>query len=117
MADPAPVLDAAVTLTIALVLLGMVFAFVRMAAGPSLADRVVALDMLTVLMAAFAGAFAVASGEPAYLDAAIALALAGFLGTVALARYAERRRPPGPTPPATSARAGRPAGGRRWPGW
>lgn len=94
MAEPGSVLGVATGVAMALVLLGMVFAFVRMAMGPSLADRLVALDMLTVLMAAFAGVFAVASGEPVYLDAAIALALAGFLGTVALARYAERRVPP-----------------------
>lgn len=81
----------ATMLTMALILLGMVFAFVRMALGPSLADRVVALDMLTVLMVAFAGAFSIVSGEPVYLDVAIALALVGFIGTVALARYAERR--------------------------
>ncbi len=81
----------AATITFALLLLGMACAFVRMVRGPSLADRVVGLDMLAVLMVAFAGVFAVAADEPAFLDVAIALALVGFLGTVAFARYAKRR--------------------------
>jgi len=84
--------DAAVVFTFGLLLIGMVGSFVRMVRGPSLADRVVALDMLAVLMVAFAGVFVVASGQIAFLDVAIALALVGFLGTVAFARYAERRR-------------------------
>lgn len=74
-----------------LVIMGMVLGFVRIMLGPSLPDRVVGLDMLTVLMVAFAAGFAVAVDESAFLDVAIVLALVGFLGTVAFARYAERR--------------------------
>ena len=85
------VAGAAAMLTYGLLLVGMVGSFVRMVRGPSLPDRVVALDMLAVLMVAFAGVFVVASGKIAFLDVAIALALVGFLGTVAFARYAERR--------------------------
>ena len=78
-------------LCVGLLVVGMGFALVRIIRGPSLPDRVVGLDMLTVLMVAFAAAFAVAADEPAFVDVAIALALVGFLGTVAFARYAERR--------------------------
>lgn len=84
-------LDAAAVLTFGLLLAGMVCCFVRMLRGPSLPDRVIALDLLTTLMVAFAGAYVVSTGEAAFLDVAIALALVGFLGTVAFARYAERR--------------------------
>lgn len=90
--------DAAVVFTFGLLLIGMVGSFFRMVRGPSLADRVVALDMLTVLMVAFAGVFVVATGRAVFLDVAIALALVGFLGTVAFARYAERRDQHQPTP-------------------
>ena len=68
-----------------------VLSFVRLVKGPTLADRVVALDMMTVLIVAFCGLFAISSGERAFLDVAVVLALVGFLATVALARYAERR--------------------------
>jgi multicomponent Na+:H+ antiporter subunit F len=84
----------AIVLTFVMLIASMGMAFVRMARGPSLADRVVALDLLAILTVAFAALFAIASGQAAFLDVAIALALVAFLGTVAFARYAERR-PPG----------------------
>lgn len=82
--------DLAVTVSYWLLLIGMACCFWRMVRGPSLADRIVAIDMLTVLMVAFAGVYVIATGEAAFLDAAIVLALTGFIGTVALARYKER---------------------------
>ncbi len=84
-------LTVATAISFFLLMAGMVCSFFRIVRGPSLADRVVALDMLTLLMVCFAGTFAIASGEVAFLDVAIALALIAFLGTVAFARYAERR--------------------------
>ena len=69
----------------------VVLSFVRLVRGPTLADRVVALDMMTVLIVAFCGLFAISSRQRAFLDVAVVLALVGFLATVALARYAERR--------------------------
>lgn len=72
----------------------------RLLIGPTLADRVVALDMLALLGIAFIGVTAVATEEYAYLDVAIALALVGFLATVAFARYVYRHgvKPREPAP-------------------
>ncbi|MCH8467753.1 MAG: cation:proton antiporter [Roseinatronobacter sp.] len=81
----------AAQLSLFLILIGLAVAFVRLAKGPSLADRVVALDMMTVTIISFCGVYAVFMDEPSFLDVAIVLALVGFLATVALARYAERR--------------------------
>ena len=74
---------------ISLVLLGLalLFSLVRIVIGPTLSDRVLALDLLTVVAMGFVGAIAVRTGLWLYLDIAIALALLGFLATVALARY------------------------------
>ena len=77
----------------ALCLIGaLVCAAYRLIVGPSLADRVVALDLITMLMVAFLVVFTLASGIQAYIYAAIALALIGFLSTVAFARYIERTK-------------------------
>ncbi|MBC6437011.1 MAG: cation:proton antiporter [Rhodobacteraceae bacterium] len=86
------ILETAINISFVLVMLGVVFAFVRLIKGPSLPDRVVALDMMTVLIVAFCGLFALLSGEVAFLDVAIVMALVGFLATVALARFVERRQ-------------------------
>jgi multicomponent Na+:H+ antiporter subunit F len=69
----------------------MVAAFYRVVAGPSLPDRVVALDLIGLLSVSMIALYAVASGQSLYLDAAIALALISFLGTVAFARFIEWR--------------------------
>lgn len=92
----AALLDIAVWIGFAMLLAALAAAFARMVLGPTLTDRVVALDLLTFLLAAFAALYAVAADEPAFLDIALALALVGFLATVALARYVERRDPAQP---------------------
>lgn len=84
-------LDLATQASLLMILLGLAVAFVRLARGPSLADRVVALDMMTITIISFCGIYAVFMDEPSFLDVAIVLALVGFLATVALARYAERQ--------------------------
>ena len=74
------------------VMVSVALGFVRLAKGPTLADRVVALDMMTVIIVAFCGLYAIFAREAAFLDVGIVLALVGFLATVALARFAERAR-------------------------
>ena len=84
-------LDLSIYATFVMVMLSLAIAFIRLAKGPTLADRVVALDMMTVSIIAVCGVVAVATGVYAMLDVALVLALVGFLATVALARFAERR--------------------------
>lgn len=64
---------------------------VRLLRGPSLADRVVALDMLTAVAIGIIAAYAAATGATALLDAALVLALVAFMATVAFAQFVERR--------------------------
>ena len=86
-----PILAFSVQIAFALVMAGVVLAFLRLIRGPSLPDRVVALDTMTVLIVAFCGLYTLQTGVAAFLDVAVVLALIGFLATVALARFVERR--------------------------
>jgi multicomponent Na+:H+ antiporter subunit F len=70
----------------------VVLAFVRLARGPSLPDRVVALDLLATVGISIIAVYAVATNQPVVLDVAIVVALLSFLGTIAFAYYIERRR-------------------------
>ncbi|MEO5806004.1 cation:proton antiporter [Devosia sp.] len=72
-----------------LMLLGaaMLLCSIRILIGPTLPDRVLALDLMTTLALAFVAVFAVRSGVAFYLDIAIALGLLGFLSTLAFVRY------------------------------
>ncbi|MFW2357383.1 monovalent cation/H+ antiporter complex subunit F [Hydrogenophaga sp.] len=76
--------------TAALLLLSLVLAGVRIVRGPHAADRVVALDMLSLLGVAAAGVAALVADAPAFVDIALGVALIGFLATVAFAAFIER---------------------------
>jgi len=73
-----------------MLLIGMLMVLWRLARGPTAADRVIALDLLSMLVVAFLVAVSIHSQETSYLDVAIAYACIAFLGTVALARYITR---------------------------
>ena len=85
------VLQWAIEITTVLIVLGLLCAFLRLIKGPSLADRVVSVDVITILAVAVAGIFAVSSNHQYYVDVAIALSLVAFLATVAFAWYVDRR--------------------------
>jgi multicomponent Na+:H+ antiporter subunit F len=76
--------------TLAVLLISMLLALFRLIKGPAAADRIVALDLISILIVAFMAAYSVFSGETSFLDVAIGYALIAFLGTVALARFLVR---------------------------
>ncbi len=82
----------ALSLTTLCVVLALLAATYRLLVGPTLADRVVALDLVSMLMVVFLVVFSEVSGVDAYMYAAIALALIAFLATVAFAHYIDRTR-------------------------
>ena len=69
---------------------GMVMAFIRLVVGPSLADRVVAMDVLATMAIGALVLVAILSGTALLLDIALAVALVVFLGTIAMATTIER---------------------------
>lgn len=84
------VLTASTDIALAMLGLALVLCLVRVAKGPSLADRVIALDLISIVSIGIVTAYAIRTNEPSLLDAAIILALISFLGTVTFARYMER---------------------------
>jgi multicomponent Na+:H+ antiporter subunit F len=70
--------------------LALLMAVVRMVRGPSLPDRIVALDMISYLAIGFIALTTLVSGQSVFLDVALALALIAFLAVVAFARYVEQ---------------------------
>lgn len=64
---------------------------IRLVRGPALADRIVALDALLVVIVSGVAIDAARTGEGTYLDVLVVAALLGFVGTVNVARFIERR--------------------------
>ena len=87
----AEILLHATTVAIVLLIAAMLLSTARLFRGPSLSDRILALDTLNTLGIGLIGTFAIRTGIALYLDIAIALGLVGFLSTIALARYVLQR--------------------------
>jgi multicomponent Na+:H+ antiporter subunit F len=79
-----------IDICLAVLSVSLLLTFIRLVRGPSLPDRVVALDQFAALAVGVIALFTISSGRAEVLRAAIVLALISFLGTVAFARYAEK---------------------------
>lgn len=88
------ILFVAAWLGLALLVAAFLLTVWRVVRGPTLPDRVVALDMLVGIVIGFIALIAIRTGFTLYIDIAIALGLVGFLATVAFARFilASKRR-------------------------
>lgn len=71
----------------------LILTFVRVVRGPSLPDRVVALELFSTTVVGLVGVYAIQSGVSNFLDAAIVIALMGFLAAIGFARFLERGGP------------------------
>lgn len=69
----------------------MLLALYRLAKGPSLPDRIVALDLIASLTIGFTIVFAIYTQQVRYLDIAAIVALVIFIGTVAYATYLKKK--------------------------
>ncbi|WP_295438455.1 K+/H+ antiporter subunit F [uncultured Thiodictyon sp.] len=78
-----------IAIPIAFALVGGAFALTlwRLLIGPSAPDRILALDTLAVTAIAMLVLFGIQQGSALYFEAAILIALMGFVGTVALCKY------------------------------
>jgi multicomponent Na+:H+ antiporter subunit F len=85
-------LDWALNVALGLLSLALLITVIRVIIGPTLPDRVMALDMLVAVAIGFIAVLGVKTGQALYADIAIALGLVGFLATVALARFVLKRR-------------------------
>lgn len=72
----------------------MIMAAWRLFKGPTISDRIVALDLIGALILVQIVLQVVVTGFNLYLDVATALAIISFLATVAFARYLERKDAP-----------------------
>lgn len=94
MIGPAAIVSLAASVALVVLGLALLLTVWRVIAGPSLPDRILALDMLTGIAIGFIAVIAVRTGFSLYIDIAISLGLVGFLATVAFARFVLSRGRP-----------------------
>jgi multicomponent K+:H+ antiporter subunit F len=82
-----PLLPAAILFAIACYVLAMALALVRLLRGPSAQDRVLALDFLYVCGMLLVLVLGVRYASTMYFEAALLIALFGFVGTASMAKF------------------------------
>lgn len=65
---------------------------VRVLAGPTIADRMIGLNMVSTQILAVLVLYAVREGRSSYLDVALVYDIFGFIGVLAMVRYFGRRK-------------------------
>ena len=85
-----PLLSNAITITLVAYGLAMLLALWRMMRGPAAQDRVLALDTLWMCVMVLALLLGIRHGSQIYFEAALIIALLGFVSTIALAKFLMR---------------------------
>ncbi|KIH98205.1 hypothetical protein LP52_14910 [Streptomonospora alba] len=84
-------LDYAYTVTFVLLGAAVLLTLYRLVRGPSVMDRLVCLNAVSVLLVTFIAVEVALRGDHAYIGLVITFALLGFIGSLTAARFAERR--------------------------
>lgn len=79
----------ATTIAAGLLTIGAVAAVIRLFLGPSVADRMVALDTLLFMGVGGLGIYIVRTGDTTFVGVLVVAVLIAFIGTVIVARYIE----------------------------
>ncbi|MCG6900258.1 MAG: cation:proton antiporter [Gammaproteobacteria bacterium] len=82
--------EIALTTALVLIFFSIVFGIIRLVIGPDTVDRVVAIDLLTIVAIAVIALLAHIGNRYIYLDVALVYGLLSFLGVLAVARFLEK---------------------------
>ena len=86
----ATILWTAITFALGAIALAMIFATIRILRGPRAQDRVLGLDTLYVNTMLLFLTLGIRNGTAFFFEAAIVIAMLGFVATVALAKFLMR---------------------------
>ncbi|KFD39129.1 cation:proton antiporter [Schleiferia thermophila] len=74
-----------------ILVISMLLVFYRFLKGPSMPDRIVAVDLLITIGIGIIAIYSIVSNRAPFLDIAMVLALIAFLSTVAFSYYIEKK--------------------------
>ena len=78
-------------ITFSFLLAALILAFIRLLKGPSINDRIAAMDVIAVVVMAFVLVYSVLIQKSIYLDLPVIISLISFIGTVAISTYLKHR--------------------------
>jgi len=80
-----------IAIVFAIMSLALVMALIRVLIGPTLPDRVVALELMVSITVGMIATYSIATGVSDFIDVAVVLALTAFLAAIGFARSVEKR--------------------------
>lgn len=83
-------IDAVIPIAFILVSIALILSFIRLVMGPDLPDRILALDTLYINSIALLILLGIYLNSALYFEAALLIAVMGFIGTLALSKYLMR---------------------------
>lgn len=86
-------MDTVITITFAILLLALALTLIRLLIGPTLPDRVVALELIPSILVSIIGVYAIFHDTSSFIDVSIVVALIAFLAAIGFARFLERGGP------------------------
>ena len=78
-------------ITFSFLLAALILAFVRLLRGPSINDRIAAMDVIAVVVMAFILTYSIMVNKAIYLDLPVIISLISFIGTVAVSTFLKHR--------------------------
>ena len=83
-------LNVVLIISLIFIVLALILGIIRFVKGPTAADRVVALDTMSVITTASLALLAYIFQRYIYVDVALVYAVLGFIGVIVIARYLEK---------------------------
>lgn len=85
--SPTDLMNIALVVTLITLAFGQVMSMVRVAIGPTVGDRILALDTMVINALGLVIVLGMHQGVKVYFEVALLIAMLGFVSTVALARF------------------------------
>lgn len=86
-------MEVVITITFAILFLAMILTFIRLIIGPTMPDRVVALELIPSILVSIIGVYAIYHDRSSFIDVSIVVALVAFLAAIGFSRFLERGGP------------------------
>lgn len=83
-------MEAVLPVALGILALATLACLYRVLTGPSMPDRIIALDMIGINLIAMIAVISIMLRTQVYLDIILLIGILAFLGTVAFAKYIER---------------------------
>ncbi len=83
-------MEIAIIINIFIIVLAVIISFIRFVKGPAVTDRILSLDVITVMITAMLVLLSLLFDRSIYIDVALMFGVVGFVGVVVFGRFLEK---------------------------